>query len=160
VAYWPRCPEASRADKGDRDQQATFDKGSGDAKERPHCRRISPPVLGLLGNKLLILHRVMQVKAQADLKATQVPADASGYEPKLPESLKLPEGMTWQIDTWHRHHLPPGENLLEAWNGNSSHDVDRIGRGSIHIPNLCITILGGIQPDKLRACMIHWRSLR
>jgi hypothetical protein len=40
---------------------------------------------------------------------------------------------------------------LEAWNGNSSHDVDRIGRGSIHIPNLCITILGGIQPDKLRA---------
>ncbi|WON75314.1 DUF3987 domain-containing protein [Nitrosospira sp. Is2] len=38
---------------------------------------------------------------------------------------------------------------LEAWNGDSSFDTDRIGRGSIHIPNLCVSILGGIQPDKL-----------
>ncbi len=38
---------------------------------------------------------------------------------------------------------------LEAWNGNSSFDTDRIGRGSIFIPNLCVSIFGGIQPDKL-----------
>ena len=38
---------------------------------------------------------------------------------------------------------------LEAWNGSSSFDTDRIGRGSIRIPNLCASIFGGIQPDKL-----------
>lgn len=38
---------------------------------------------------------------------------------------------------------------LESWNGNASFDTDRIGRGSIFIPNLCASIFGGIQPDKL-----------
>jgi hypothetical protein len=32
----PHRPEASPADKGDREQQTPFDKGLGDAKERPH----------------------------------------------------------------------------------------------------------------------------
>jgi hypothetical protein len=39
--------------------------------------------------------------------------------------------------------------FLEGWNGNASFDTDRIGRGSIFIPNLCLSIFGGIQPDKL-----------
>ena len=39
--------------------------------------------------------------------------------------------------------------FLEAWNGNASFDTDRIGRGSVFIPNLCVSIFGGIQPDKL-----------
>lgn len=38
---------------------------------------------------------------------------------------------------------------LEAWNGNASFDTDRIGRGSIFVPNLCVAIFGGIQPDRL-----------
>ena len=38
---------------------------------------------------------------------------------------------------------------LEAYNGNASFDVDRIGRGHVHIPNLCASLFGGIQPDKL-----------
>lgn len=38
---------------------------------------------------------------------------------------------------------------LEAWNGNGSFDTDRIKRGSILIPNLCVSLFGGIQPDKL-----------
>jgi len=38
---------------------------------------------------------------------------------------------------------------LEAWNGSGSFDVDRIGRGSLHIPALCLSILGGIQPGPL-----------
>lgn len=41
--------------------------------------------------------------------------------------------------------------FLEAWNGTGSFDTDRIGRGSIFIENLCVSILGGIQPDKLIA---------
>ena len=39
--------------------------------------------------------------------------------------------------------------FLEAWNGNGSHEVDRIGRGSVHVPALCVSILGGIQPGPL-----------
>lgn len=39
--------------------------------------------------------------------------------------------------------------FLEAWNGNQAFDTDRIGRGHIAIPNLCVSIFGGIQPDKL-----------
>lgn len=39
--------------------------------------------------------------------------------------------------------------FLEAWNGIGSFDSDRIGRGTILIPNLCLSLFGGIQPDKL-----------
>ncbi|NKC12149.1 MAG: DUF3987 domain-containing protein [Gammaproteobacteria bacterium] len=39
--------------------------------------------------------------------------------------------------------------FLEAWNGHQSIDTDRIGRGHISLPNLCASIFGGIQPDKL-----------
>jgi hypothetical protein len=39
--------------------------------------------------------------------------------------------------------------FLEAWNGNGSFSVDRIGRGSLHVPALCVSILGGIQPGPL-----------
>lgn len=38
---------------------------------------------------------------------------------------------------------------LESWNGAGTFDVDRIGRGSLHVPALCISILGGIQPGPL-----------
>ena len=39
--------------------------------------------------------------------------------------------------------------FLEAWNGSNSFDTDRMSRGTILIPNLCVSIFGGIQPDKL-----------
>ena len=38
---------------------------------------------------------------------------------------------------------------LEAWNGNGSITIDRIGRGTTHVDNLCIALYGGIQPVKL-----------
>ena len=38
---------------------------------------------------------------------------------------------------------------LEGWNGTGSFNIDRIGRGSLHIKNLCISVFGGIQPDLL-----------
>lgn len=43
--------------------------------------------------------------------------------------------------------------FLESWNGSDSFDTDRIGRGEISIPNLCLSVFGGIQPDKLRALL-------
>lgn len=38
---------------------------------------------------------------------------------------------------------------LEGWNGTGSFSIDRIGRGSLHIKNHCISVFGGIQPELL-----------
>jgi Protein of unknown function (DUF3987) len=40
--------------------------------------------------------------------------------------------------------------FLEAWNGDGSFTVDRIGRGSIFVPAVCVSLLGNIQPTRLR----------
>jgi putative DNA primase/helicase len=46
----------------------------------------------------------------------------------------------------------PGDRefFLEGWNATGSYSVDRIGRGTIHLPALCISVLGTTQPTKLR----------
>ena len=41
------------------------------------------------------------------------------------------------------------EFFLESWNGIGSFTVDRIGRGTLHLEALCLSILGGIQPGRL-----------
>ena len=38
----------------------------------------------------------------------------------------------------------------EAHNGNGRFNIDRIGRGSIQVDALCVSVLGGIQPGPLR----------
>lgn len=43
---------------------------------------------------------------------------------------------------------------LSAWNGDSPFTIDRIGRGSIHVPACCLSIIGGIQPSRLRSYLI------
>ncbi len=40
---------------------------------------------------------------------------------------------------------------LEAWSGKAAHSVDRIGRGAVHVPAACVSVLGTIQPAKLSA---------
>ena len=39
---------------------------------------------------------------------------------------------------------------LEGFNGNNSHDIDRISRGEMHIDLLSLMLVGGIQPDRLK----------
>ncbi|MFO0957499.1 MAG: YfjI family protein [Isosphaeraceae bacterium] len=41
--------------------------------------------------------------------------------------------------------------FLEGWCGTGGFSVDRIGRGSIHIPSVCLSLFGGIQPGPLAA---------
>ena len=41
------------------------------------------------------------------------------------------------------------EFYLEAWNGSAFYTTDRIGRRTLHIPALTVSIFGGIQPGKL-----------
>ena len=38
---------------------------------------------------------------------------------------------------------------LESWNGTGGYTYDRIGRGTLHIPAVCVSILGSIQPGPL-----------
>ncbi|MCB1688644.1 MAG: DUF3987 domain-containing protein [Halioglobus sp.] len=38
---------------------------------------------------------------------------------------------------------------LEAWNGTGDFSWDRIGRGTIYIPSVVVSVLGGIQPPRL-----------
>jgi len=40
--------------------------------------------------------------------------------------------------------------FLQAWNGDAGFNIDRIGRGSIHVPAVCVSLLGNIQPSRLR----------
>jgi hypothetical protein len=53
--------------------------------------------------------------------------------------------------TWDReHHEADRAFYLEAWNGYGSYISDRVGRGTIHIENLCVSLFGGIQPLMLK----------
>ena len=40
--------------------------------------------------------------------------------------------------------------FLSAWNGDTPYTIDRIGRGSIYVEACCVSIIGGIQPARLR----------
>ena len=39
--------------------------------------------------------------------------------------------------------------FLEAWNGNGHFTVDRIARGSLFVPALCLSVFGGVQPGPI-----------
>ena len=39
--------------------------------------------------------------------------------------------------------------FLTAWNGTGGYTFDRIGRGTVHVEAMCVSILGGIQPGPL-----------
>lgn len=60
--------------------------------------------------------------------------------------------LTGLLTSWDREGREPDRAFyLEAWNGYGSITSDRIGRGTVHVDNLCVSILGGIQPAKLLA---------
>lgn len=44
--------------------------------------------------------------------------------------------------------------FLECWSGKGGFTMDRIQRGSVHAPNVCISLLGGIQPARLRSYLV------
>ena len=78
---------------------------------------------------------------------------------KLGELLRdNPRGLLVSRDElagWLRALDKPGregdrEFYLEAWNGAGSYTIDRIGRGTVHIPALTVSLVGGIQPGKLK----------
>lgn len=39
---------------------------------------------------------------------------------------------------------------LQAYDGNQGYTFDRIGRGTVHIPRVCLSMIGGIQPGRVQ----------
>jgi putative DNA primase/helicase len=61
-----------------------------------------------------------------------------------------------ELAGWLRTLDKPGregdrEFYLESWNGTGGYTFDRIGRGTVHIPAVTVSLIGGIQPGKLKA---------
>ncbi|HRP46605.1 MAG TPA: DUF3987 domain-containing protein, partial [Trueperaceae bacterium] len=46
------------------------------------------------------------------------------------------------------------EFYLQAFNSEENYTVDRIGRGTLHIPALTLSVIGGIQPGKLEGIVL------
>lgn len=58
--------------------------------------------------------------------------------------------LTGLLSRWDREdHADERAYYLEGWNGNGSYTDVKIGRGLTEAKNICISMLGGIQPDKL-----------
>ena len=52
--------------------------------------------------------------------------------------------------TWDKDgHESDRAFYLEGWNGVRPYTSDRIGRGTVYVENLCVSLFGGIQPAKL-----------
>ncbi|RZK44523.1 MAG: DUF3987 domain-containing protein [Hymenobacter sp.] len=58
--------------------------------------------------------------------------------------------LTGLLQTWEK---PGHENdrafYLEAWSGTKGYTSDRIGRGTTRVNHCCVSLFGGIQPDKI-----------
>lgn len=58
--------------------------------------------------------------------------------------------LTGLLASWEREgHEGDRAFYLESWNGTGSFNIDRIGRGEQFVKTLCLSIFGGIQPDKI-----------
>ncbi|MCX4192579.1 YfjI family protein [Methylophaga sp. OBS1] len=59
--------------------------------------------------------------------------------------------LTGLLARWDREdHADERAYYLEGWNGNGSYTDIKITRGLTDAKNICISLLGGIQPDKLK----------
>lgn len=47
---------------------------------------------------------------------------------------------------------------LSSWNGDGTHDFDRIGRGTVRVDHLCVAVVGAIQPGPLQRFVTRSRA--
>lgn len=64
--------------------------------------------------------------------------------------LQFRDELTGLLSGWERSGREQDRAFyLEAWNGSGGFTVDRISRGTMHVKNVCVSLLGSIQPAKL-----------
>jgi putative DNA primase/helicase len=117
-----------------RDQFKASTKGNKAAPERPGDAPLEPRLKRLIVNDATFeaMHQTMN----------ENPAGILVIRDEL-------TGWWSQLDRAGRE----GERAfcLQAWNGDTGHTIDRIGRGTIHVAACCMSMLGGIQPGRLRS---------
>lgn len=65
--------------------------------------------------------------------------------------LTFRDELTGLLTRWDRpEHEDERAYFLEGWNGDGSYTDFKIGRGLTEAPRICISLFGGIQPDKLK----------
>lgn len=65
--------------------------------------------------------------------------------------LTFRDELTGLLTRWDKaEHEDERAYFLEGWNGNGSYTDFKIGRGLTEAPHICISLFGGIQPDKLK----------
>jgi hypothetical protein len=112
-------------------------KKSQSAPDRPEDKPVEPKLWRLITNDTTfeVLHQIMN----------QNPAGVLVIRDEL-------TGWWSQLDRIGRE----GERafFLQAWNGDTSFTIDRIGRGTVHVDACCVSMLGAIQPARLRSYMV------
>jgi hypothetical protein len=69
--------------------------------------------------------------------------------------LMLADELTRILQKWDsRGHESDRSFFLEGWTGGSQYDSDTLGRGNNHCSSLTISLLGGIQPGKLKHYLV------
>jgi putative DNA primase/helicase len=120
-----------------RDQFKAATKRGAEAPDRPEAAPAAPTLKRLIVNDATFeaLHQTM----------SENPAGVLVIRDEL-------TGWWSQLDRSGRE----GERAfcLQAWNGDTGHTIDRIGRGTIHVPHCCMSMLGGIQPGRLRSYLV------
>lgn len=73
--------------------------------------------------------------------------------------LVMRDELTGLLATWEKQgHESDRAFYLESWNGTNNYMFDRISRGSTYIENLCVSLFGSIQPDKLQSYLYKIRK--
>lgn len=153
------------------------EKYEGERAEHENARRILELEISALEGRVKGAHKkgggdIEQLAGILADKRRALEAAASVTEPRISTSdatveklgellLHNPHGVALVRDElvgWLRTFDKPGREsdrqfYLEGWNGNSPHTVDRIGRGTLYIPAVCVSVIGGAQPGPLRACV-------
>jgi putative DNA primase/helicase len=121
--------------KAAKDKKAA--KGGDPAPERPENEPNQPSLRRLIVNDATFeaLHKTLNENPAGLL---EIRDELTGWLTQLDRPGREGERAFW----------------LEAWNGNGAFTVDRIGRGTIHVPACCMSVLGGIQPGRLRSYLV------
>jgi len=60
----------------------------------------------------------------------------------------------WLAGMEKQNHQSDRAFWLETWNGGQTYNVDRVTRDPIKVENMCMSILGGIQPERLTRYLV------
>jgi putative DNA primase/helicase len=108
-----------------------------------------------LERRFIELQKEIEASTVAERRYITHDATVESFDRLLSENPRGLLVLRDELAGWLRTLSKPGregdrEFYLEAWNGTGSFTRDRIGRGTVHIDAVTLSILGGIQPGKLR----------